>query len=223
MKFYCGLPLSGDNRIRLAVNEGHVDTTPLYTSDLPFVFGTAHALSARGDPERVPLERFCIGLDSMGRKGSWLWVQVVHHFGLAVDNYVLAETNHHDVERERRSGQSGHAEALELDIDEALMNQGQQRAARKRKRAGALKITFNPVATMNFKLLQYFLCMRAFFKGCAVLHGSFDASRVGNVNRLFGLLTRPDNYAAWLHPVVTHVNEAQCTAFSLGSERKDTR
>ena len=55
----------------------------------------------------------------MGRQGSWLWIQVVHHFVLAVDNYVLAETNHHDVERERRSGQSGHAEALELDIDEA--------------------------------------------------------------------------------------------------------
>ena len=33
VKFHCGLPLSGDNRIRLAVNEGHVDTTPLYTSD----------------------------------------------------------------------------------------------------------------------------------------------------------------------------------------------
>ena len=28
VKFYCGLPLSGDNRIRLAVNEGHADTTP---------------------------------------------------------------------------------------------------------------------------------------------------------------------------------------------------
>ena len=88
----------------------------------------------------------------MGRQGLWLWVQVVHHFGLAMDNYVLAETNHHDVERERRSGQSGHVEALELDIDEG-----------------------------------------------------------------------PDNYAAWLPPVVTYVNEAQCTAFSFRSERKETR
>ena len=104
---------------------------------------TAQALSARDSLEAVPLERLCIGLDSIGRRGSWLWVQMVHHFGLAVGNCVLAEKAFCDRDRERTSGQPGHAEALELDNDEALQNQGQQRAARKRKRAGRL-IVFLP-------------------------------------------------------------------------------
>ena len=62
--------------------------------------------------------------------------------------------------------------------------------------------------------------MEAFFKGCSVLHGSFDANQVGNVNRLFGLLTHPDNDAAWLLPVVTRVHEARGT---LGSETNHSR
>ena len=106
VKFHCGSPLSCDNRIRLAVSEGFVDTTSLYTLDLPFIFATAQALSARDSPEAVPLERFCMELDSMRRRGSWLWVQVVHHFGFAVDNYVLAETGFRDRERECESGQA---------------------------------------------------------------------------------------------------------------------
>ena len=121
-------------------------------------------------------------------------------------NSVLAERALRGRECECTSGQSSHAEALELDIDEAIQNHGQQRAARKKKRAGALKILFYPMATMNLRLLQYFVCMRAFFKGCSVLHGSFDASRVGNVNRLIDA------------PRQLHC-EARCTAASFGRNK----
>ena len=115
---------------------------------------------------------------------------------------ALSDTALRDRKRDCTSGQSGHAEALELDMDEALQNQGQQGAARNRNRAGALKITFLPDGHDELEAASVFPLYLGVLQ------------RLLSLARQFRCKLGPDNNAAWPPSVVTFAQDARCTAVS---------
>ena len=58
-----------------------------------------------------------------------------------------------------------------------------------------------PVVTMRLTMTHF--CLRQFFSGCQNLSFGIDASRIGLLNRLLGLICRPDGFAGWLRPQAT--------------------
>ena len=95
------------------------------------------------------------------------------------------------------------------DVNEVAVNDGadllQPRRARHfLSRVGKLRIRYRVVANgatnLSLRLLQYYFATLAHFSGRKVLSAAFDASRVGGLGRMVGIIARPDNLAAWLPP-----------------------
>ena len=64
-----------------------------------------------------------------------------------------------------------------------------------------------PVVTM--RLIMTYFCLRQYFSGCQNLSFGIDASRIGLLNRMLGLICRPDGFAGWLPPQATTSNHIQ--------------
>ena len=62
-----------------------------------------------------------------------------------------------------------------------------------------------PVVTM--RLIMTCFCLRKYFSGCQNLSFWIDAS--GLLNRMLGLICRPDGFAGWMPPQVTTSNHIQ--------------
>ena len=64
-----------------------------------------------------------------------------------------------------------------------------------------------PVVTM--RLIKTYFCLRQCFSGCQNLPFGIDASRIGLLNKMLGLICRPDGFAGWMLPQVTTSNHIQ--------------
>ena len=96
-------------------------------------------------------------------------------------------------------------EGAAADPEEMLRPAGRIGRARGRKKfLERVQRSVPPVVTM--RLIMTYFCLRQIFSGCQNLSFGIDASRIGLLNRMFGLICRPDGFAGWLHPQATTSN-----------------
>ena len=62
---------------------------------------------------------------------------------------------------------------------------------------------------VTMRLIMTYFCLRQCFSGCQNLSFGIDASRIGLLNRMLGLICRPDGFAGWLLPQATTSNHIQ--------------
>ena len=94
------------------------------------------------------------------------------------------------------------------DPEEMLRPAGRIGRARGRKKfMERVQRSVPPVVTM--RLIMTYFCLRQYFSGCQNLSFGIDASRIGPLNRMFGLICRPDGFAGWLPPQATTSNHIQ--------------
>ena len=58
-------------------------------------------------------------------------------------------------------------------------------------------------------LTMTYFCLRQYFSGCQNLSFGIDASRIGLLNRMLGLICRPAGFAGWMLPQATTSNHIQ--------------
>ena len=51
---------------------------------------------------------------------------------------------------------------------------------------------------MKLRILQYYQCLRFYFSLQQFISMSVDASRIGGLSRLIGMVSRPDGVGGWL-------------------------
>ena len=74
-----------------------------------------------------------------------------------------------------------------------------------------------PMVTM--RLIMTYFCLRQYFSGCQNHSFGIDASRIGLLNRMLGLICRIDGFAGWLLPQATTSNHIQM--YHRGTRRKN--
>lgn len=187
-----GLPLVGNNMVLMRIVGGTIVLTPLATCDEAVALA---AMSVLGfpDPPAVPLAELCLGLDRAGRKVLWLWKQVVFNMACIVEGQVLEMAT-----PGANENQSGPPPAEPELLLAGAVARGQ--AGRKRKHDLAMRIVPLRIDDRSRKLINYFFCMRHHFAKQNTVHLAVDASRVGMLNRMLGLISRPGGEAAWLPP-----------------------
>ena len=91
------------------------------------------------------------------------------------------------------------------DPEEMLRPAGRIGRARGRKKfLERVQRSVPPVVTK--RLIMTYFCLRQFFSGLSI---EIDASRIGLLNRMLGLICRPDGFAGWMPPQVTTSNHIQ--------------
>ena len=188
-----GMPVIGRNRVVVVVENGLVDLEPIFTSDIASVRSTIRQLKLYGhSPTAVPLAKLFHGMDKLGKKGKWLHKQFVSHASNHIESSVLESSAAH-VNKEVTV-----VEPETLIKDPATKREEKKRAAQFKDRVQA-KVKFDMATTIS----KYFFCIHAFFSNCQYIHVSFDASRAGQRQRMFGTIGRSDGYCAWLPPMAT--------------------
>ena len=87
-----------------------------------------------------------------------------------------------------------------------LLSRGErQRKHRMGKFSAKMKVTLFRVSDVAVALLQAYFCIRSLWRNVRSFGFSCDASRVGNLNRLVGFLTRPQGEGVALPPLVHFV------------------
>ena len=59
------------------------------------------------------------------------------------------------------------------------------------------------------RLILTYFCLRQHFSGCQNLSFRIDVSKTGLLNKMLGLICRPDGFAGWLLPQATTSNHIQ--------------
>eukprot|EP00971_Amphidinium_carterae_P347708 6489836-Amphidinium_carterae.2 len=179
-----GLPLAGANRLVIEMVAGALDLSPLVTCTEPLVQKSLTGIGMALEPcTQVPLLQFCLFLDKAGTKALWLWKQVLWYLGTMVESAVLTSLEGQPVSSSEVTDAAS-AETI-------LLSQRQQLLARKRIRSKAMmrvKVSVH-CSRLPRRLLQYFFALRRLVSESKTVHVAFDASRVGNVQRMLGVVS----------------------------------
>ena len=77
-------------------------------------------------------------------------------------------------------------------VDEAPTKKGKFGARQKMK----AKLRLAEQTTMC--IIKYYFALRYYFSSCMNIGLAVDGSRVGNLSRVLGFMTRPDGIGAWM-------------------------
>lgn len=190
-----GLPTKGNNAIELIIDQGHIDLTPLTTCDEACVVKLLELLETFPVPNAVPLALFCLELSKSGRKGMWLWSQIISCVARIIDVVVMEKLKTISADQTNLL-HSGDPETL------LVSRAGAQRQFRARREKLRMQIAPLKLDDRDRRLLHYFFCIRELFNDAGTIHVAFDASRIGGLNRMLGFITRPNGEGAWMPPQV---------------------
>lgn len=219
-----GLPLDGSNQVLVPVRDGFVGITPVLSCDEPAVLQSLVALGEVASPGRLHLHELCMKLDSAGRKCQWLFKQVVHNIACGIGSAIL-ESMSGDPDGE---GADGARDGPDVVPPEAMLagRVAGQRARKAKKLRGKYTIKAFLPNSQRRRVLQYSFCLRSKFQEERRIQVAFDASRVGNLDRMIGFISRPDNVGGWLAPQATrgvlhsgHTKLFSGMAFSCATQR----
>ena len=188
-----GLPLAGANKVHLPIENACVDLSPLSPCDDVMVSQSLAVLDGIDCSKPVPVWQWCLALERAGTKCLWLWQQLVWYLGILLDGKVLGQSVD-----DGKAVQQDLAEPADM-----LVSQRQRQQARKNCKLKKLlrpQLLSTPL-DVNRRLLQYFFAMRELLQGKLTVHVAFDASRVGNKQRLLGMVSC-GNVCAYLPPQV---------------------
>ena len=100
-----------------------------------------------------------------------------------------------------------------LEIQPQSVYQRQQ-GDRHFRRQKALRLRTFVSPAVSTRVCEMYFALREFFAAVCVVSLSFDASRLGNHNRVLGYIGRPDGYGGWLPPQAIWVStDAQHSCF----------
>ena len=187
--------------------------SPIALADIASVSPTSVELRRFGDcctamPMGVALREVL----RQGRTSLWLYKQLIFNVAFVIEAAVLkssAESKVDDgqVEQEDIALEEEDQEDA-ADPEEMLRPAGRIGRARGRKKfMERVQRSVPPVVTM--RLIMTYFCLRQYFSGCQNLSFGIDASRIGLLNRMLGLICRPDGFAGWLPPQATTSNHIQ--------------
>lgn len=192
-----GLPMHGSNQVLVPVRGSRVDITPVLACDELAVLQSLEAVGHIATPTALHLHDLCMMLDAAGRTCHWLFKQVVHNIACAIDSWILES-----IDNCSDSGRATGEPKLDIVPAESMLvgRAAGQRARKHMKMFRKYTIKAFVPASQDRRLLQYYFALRANFERVDCIHVAFDASRIGNLNRMLGFISRPDNIGAWLAP-----------------------
>jgi hypothetical protein len=148
----------------------------------------------------VPLRWFLQRLEGVGKRGSWLWKQILFWMACLIEGQLLSAT---DEEPQRIPEAGSGAEEEEKDKkDDIFLEEDRARQKKKRKMKGVylLRPQAWQICDEKRATCQYFFAAREAFKDCLMLHIGVDAADVGGVSRMLGYLTLPRGIGCWAAP-----------------------
>ena len=184
-----GEPLRGNGKLSLDVRFGRIDLTPLVQSRDSLACEAMIEFDYEGDYACVPIELCLQHAGKLGDDGDWLFKQLLHHASCMIEGSILA-----DVAEDK-------SKALAQTAGEYLDVEAKAEARRKKRKGFIGKVADNITENTRMVIFQYYFCLRKIFWERQFLHFSFDASRVGNVSRMIGCITRCDGFLGWMPPM----------------------
>lgn len=195
-----GLPISGGRIGNLVVAGGEVCVSRLRGLDWPVL--TDLLSNMQCFEERAKLVTFMQRLHIAGKKGVWLFKQMVWHIGAALEGALVAGKTAADMADE------GLADACASLGDEGGMGQSRldhERSKRRLKKKGRFAIKVARVVGQSRCIAKYFFCTRRVFHRPHHLSIAVDASRVSKKDYLVGAAGLPNGVLVWLPPQATYV------------------
>ena len=199
--------------IRVRVTNGNLDLSPIALGDIASVSPTSVELRPFGDcctamPMGVALRK----VHRQGRTSLWLYKQLIFNVAFVIEAAVLkssaaSKVDDGQVEQEDIAPEEEDQENA-ADLEEMLRPAGRIGRARGGKLfLEMVQRSVPPVVTM--RLIMTYFCLRQYFSSCQNLSFGIDASRIGLLNRMLGLICRPDGFAGWMPPQATTSNQIQ--------------
>ena len=205
-----GLPAQGINPARVRVTNGNLDLSPIALADIASVSPTSVELRRFGDCcTAMPMGVALREVHRQGRTSLWLYKQLIFNVAFVIEAAVLKSSAESKVDDGQVEQEDIAPEEEDVaDPEEMLRPAGRIGRARGRKKfLERVQRSVHPVVTM--RLIMTYFCLRQYFSGCQILSFGIDASRIGLLNRMLGLICRPDGFAGWLHPQATTSNHIQ--------------
>ena len=187
-----GYPLQGEDLATLQVTPScMVDLSPVFDSHRATADDLKQAL-LRLDSHVVPLHSLLIGLDQFGRKGDILRTQLVHSLAEWMDGGI-----HLEQEGKHRPGEAQSTDGIVIPS-----SRFQVAAARRAAKASKVKkcILWKEQSRRR-TIWKHSIAVRQAMQNQQCYSVSFDASRIGGRQHLFGCL-HTGGLTAWLPPQV---------------------
>ena len=208
---YCNFIVQGANRVRLRVVDGLVDCGPLLECDVDAVAILFKDINKIVDPSAVPVDVLLRWVFSGGRKYLWLQKQFLYWVTCMIDGQVVDDATLVDKsELEDVDGVEPAAppldepEGFEAEDDaegDSFLQSARvrQAASRKAKEKQLLDTSEAADEGDNNTVLRYFFASRKHCDQHKSFCGAFDASTVGGIGRMLGIITAGGR-AVWMPP-----------------------
>ena len=197
---------------------GEIDITPILTCDVPHALQLLVFMDIRECQGTVPVVWLSRRLESVGKRGAWLWKQILFWLTSMVENAVVGMS----VSLAEETAVKDPAD------DEAFRAKDQQMGVewfdglrtRQRKRRGLvlsrkLKPRLWQTTDVNRACCQYFFSARAEFASARMVHIGVDAALVGGLHRMLGYFTLPFGSGCWAAPTDSFGSIAVSSAHKL--------
>ena len=171
-----GLPVVGNDFVRLTVKNGEIDITPILTCDVPHALQLLVFMDIRECQGTVPVVLLSRRLESVGKRGAWLWKQILFWPTSMVENTVVGMS-------------------VSLAEETAVKDPEDDEAFRAKDKQMGVEWVDGLRACC-----QYFFSARAEFAGARMVHIGVDAAFVGGLHRMFGYFTLPFGSGCWAAP-----------------------
>jgi len=189
-----GVPLQGQNRVKLTVTAGTVDLAELLAAEprRKNLSRTLAALRKVAPGGQAPVLAVLQVLDSGGAQMEWLLAQMLH--GVAAQFEDLCRSS----DLASTVGAVGSAVHAALDTLETDLQR--HRRVRKWKHHAAMQLRVRLPEGLLDQVARYYFCLRRTFQDAQHLTFAVDASRVGGRNRMLVFFATADNPGGWAPP-----------------------
>ena len=191
---------------------------PARACDVPHAQQLLVLMDVRDCQGTVPVVWLSRRLESVGKRGAWLWNQILFWLTCMVENAVVGMS----------STLAEETAVKDPEDDEAFRATDKQMGVewfdglrtRQRKRRGLvlsrkLKLRLWQTTDVNRACCQYFFSARAEFAGARMVHIGVDAAFVGGLHRMLGYFTLPFGSGCWAAPTDEFGSIAASSAHKL--------
>ena len=200
-----GLPIRGNNLVVLPMLGRIISVYPLLQSEAPFMRTTIACLQELPlqDGHRVEIGCLLCHLERAGKTELWVWRQLAHgcaqKLHSVIEDLVLAK--HSEPSRQQPPNTSSTSSSQDVKAQGLKSMQADRRVS---KHTAKYNVVHVKSWTRQKLILKHWYALRHHFDK-AHLTVAFDASRVGGVERMIGIIGT-SNHTAWLPPQACRVS-----------------
>ena len=171
--------------------------------DVPHAQQLLVLMDVRDCQGTVPVVWLSRRLESVGKRGAWLWNQILFWLTCMVENAVVgmsATLAEETAVQDPEDDEAFRAKDKQMGVEWFDGLRTRQRRRRGLVLSRKLKLRLWQKTDVNRACCQYFFSARAEFAGARMVHIGVDAAFVGGLHRMLGYFTLPFGSGCWAAP-----------------------